>query len=119
MSRLRWEGRAVAIALALVLWLVTLVPARADGVVRVFYFYSPECTHCQAVDRDVLPGLRERYGSRLELRMFDGREPHNYEVLLKLEEQYGVENGGFPEVFIGSDVLIGRASCRERVYLCV
>jgi len=99
----------------LVLWLVTLVPARADGVVRVFYFYSPECTHCQAVDRDVLPGLRERYGSRLELRMFDGREPHNYEVLLKLEEQYGVENGGFPEVFIGSDVLIGESDMRNKL----
>jgi len=113
MNRAAWLRRAASGGLALWLWLVAFLPARADGVVRVFYFYSPECSHCQAVARDVLPGIRERYGSRLEMRMFDAREPHNYEVLVKLEGQFGVKEGGLPEAFVGNSVLIGEAAMRD------
>jgi len=113
MGRATWQRWAAAGGAVLALWLAALLPARADGVVRIFYFYSPECSHCQAVERDVLPGIRERYGSRLEMRMFDAREPHNYQVLVKLEQQYGIQEGGLPEAFIGQSVLIGENAMRD------
>ncbi len=113
MRRARFAGRAASCALALVLWLAAFLPVRADGVVRMFYFYSPECSHCQTVAAEVLPGIRERFGSRLEMRMFDGREPHNFQLLIALEERYGVKEGAFPEAFVGSTVLIGEAAMRN------
>ena len=95
------------------LWLAVLVPVRADVVVRGFYFYSPDCEHCQAVAKEVLPSLEARFGSHLELRRFDIREPRNYQVLLALEARYGIKNGGLPEIFIGPDVLIGEEAVRS------
>ncbi len=105
--------RLVGVLLGVALFLGGSLAARADGVVRGFYFYSPDCAHCVAVARDVLPAVQERFGAQLELRMFDIREPANYGVLLALEERYGVENVGLPEVFIGSDVLVGEEDVRS------
>ena len=114
-SRLKLQRLAVAGGLALVLWLAALGRARADGVVRGFYFYSPDCAHCRAVATEVLPDLQARFGSRLELRMFDIREPRNNEVLLRLEARYGLTEVGLPEVFIGQDVLIVEEAIRSEV----
>ena len=109
----RWWRMAAACGLLLLVGLAAVVPAQADAVVRGFYFYSPDCPHCQAVAREVLPGLQQRFGSRLELRLFDVREPHNYAVLVALEARYGVQESGLPEAFIGSDVLVGEEAMRS------
>lgn len=113
MSRARWQRWAASTGAALLLWLAALLPARAEGVVRLFYFYSPECSHCQVVANEVLPGIRERFGSRLEMRMFDAREPQNYAVLVRLEAEHGIKEGGLPEIFVGKAVLIGESAMRE------
>lgn len=113
MVHARWQRWAALGGMVLLLGLVAQLPARADGVVRMFYFYSPECSHCQAVAEQVLPAIRERYGTRLEMRMFDAREPRNYEVLVRLEERYGIKEGGLPEAFIGDTVLIGERAMRD------
>ena len=103
----------VGVLLGAALFLGGSLAVWADGVVHGFYFYSPECSHCEAIGSDVLPALEARFGNRLELLRFDIREPANYRVLLALEERYGVENVGLPEVFIGSDVLVGEDAVRS------
>ena len=114
-SRMKLHRLAVAWGLAFVLCLAALGRARADGVVRGFYFYSPDCAHCRTVAAEVLPDLQARFGSRLELRMFDIRELRNNEVLLRLEARYGLTEVGLPEVFIGQDVLVGEEAIRSEL----
>ncbi|MDI7274426.1 MAG: cytochrome c biogenesis protein CcdA [Anaerolineae bacterium] len=105
--------RALAIGLlGLALFLAGPLPALADGVVRGFYFYSPDCAHCEVVAEEVLPLVQDRFGARLELRMFDIREPSNYSLLLALEERYSIDEVGLPEVFVGPDVLVGEEAVR-------
>ncbi len=104
---------AVACGVTLVLWLAAASPTRADGVVHGFYFYSPDCPHCQAVADQVLPDLQARFGSRLELHKFDIRDSRNYQVLLNLEARYGVKEPGLPEAFVGPDALVGEEAMRS------
>jgi cytochrome c biogenesis protein CcdA len=107
---LHWS---LAALLGLAFWLAALAPVQADGVVHGFYFYSPDCSHCQAVAKEVLPEVQARFGSQLELRMFDIREPQNNAVLLALEARYGLQEVGLPEAFIGPDVLVGEEAIRS------
>ena len=102
----------VACALGLLACLGALLPARADGTVRGFYFYSPDCGHCRAVAETILPDVQARFGARLELRMFDIRATPNYELLRALEARYGLVKVDLPEVFIGPDALVGEEAIR-------
>jgi len=81
-------------------------------VVHIFFFYSPTCSHCQAVQGEVLPPLQDKYGSQLEVRSFDITVIENYEALLDLEKRYKVTTPDIPEIFIGNDVLIGEDAIR-------
>ena len=111
----KWQRIALALVLAGLSWFGVQLPARADGVVRGFYFFSADCSHCQAVAKDVLPGIQSRFGAQLELRFFDIREPANLKVLEALEARYGVSNPGVPEAFIGQDVLVGEDAMRTNL----
>ena len=111
--RVRFGRFLLAIGLFAALWLGAGSGSRADGIVRGFYFYSPDCPHCPAVAEEVLPGVQERFGAQLELRMFDIRAPENMELLLALEQQHDVKEVGLPEAFIGTDVLVGEEGVRD------
>ncbi len=114
-SREKLHRIGVVSGLALVLWLAALSVARADGTVRGFFFFSPDCGHCDKIVAEVLPALQAQYGSQLELRLFDIREPRNYAILVGLEARYKVTDSGLPEVFIGRDVLIGEEAMRTQL----
>jgi uncharacterized membrane protein len=109
---------AAAAASLLALFMVGLAQAQQDApaqpVVRMFYFYSESCGHCQAVSREVLTPLRQQYGDRLQIREFEFDPVPNYEVMLKLEKQHGIK-GGVPEIFIGNDVLVGEIDIKAKL----
>jgi len=94
-------------------------------VVRLLFFYSKTCEHCQAVDRDVLISLEKQYGDQLVIRRVEINEEGAYETLLQLEKEAGIpeDKRTVPEVFIGTDALAGEDAIREqlpgliRVYL--
>jgi len=89
-----------------------------DGpVVRILYFYSVDCVHCQAVQEEVLAPLQEQYGSRLDLRMLEISDPTNYELLVRVEEYFGVgaEERGLPTLVLDGQVLIGEEEIRQQL----
>jgi hypothetical protein len=45
-----------------------------DPVVRVVFFFSPSCGHCEYVINDVLPSIFEQYGGEPEI-FFDDTQP--------------------------------------------
>ncbi|MFQ6058804.1 MAG: cytochrome c biogenesis CcdA family protein [Anaerolineae bacterium] len=93
---------------------VRAVPPTGEPVVRLFFFYSVECPHCQVIMKEVLPPLRAKYGDQLQIRFFEFDPVPNYEVMLKLEKEYGIK-GGIPEIFVGQDVLVGEEEIRARL----
>jgi cytochrome c biogenesis protein CcdA/thiol-disulfide isomerase/thioredoxin len=108
--------RPLTAILAMFLFISCAFPlGAAEPVVRAFYFFSQDCSHCQAVLGEVLPPLLQKYGSQLELRYFDIAATDNYRALLALEKRYGVTQPDIPEIFLGEEALVGEAAIRARL----
>jgi len=104
----------------LILFFVLLLPpqVQAQGpVVQILLFYSDTCPHCHEVMENVLPPLQAKYGPRLQVRALEISDAKNFELLLQLEAAYQVpeERVGIPEIFIGSEYLIGSILIDEKL----
>lgn len=111
--RLRWMA---LITVSLLLSASLCAPSAAqEPTVHIAFFHSPNCSHCENVARDVLPLLKDKYGSQLEIASLDIADARVYQALLDLEAAYGVspEEAGIPEVFVGEHVLIGEFVIRD------
>ena len=89
-----------------------------EPVVQILLFYSETCPHCEDIINNFLPGIQERYGDQLEVKLLDISEQANFELVLALEEIYGIpeEEAGIPEIFIGhTPPLIGSYAIREQL----
>lgn len=85
-------------------------PLRAQApAARVVLFVSAECPHCQQVEREVVPGLRARFGERLELRSLDIADPAHYEALMAIEDAHRVPFADrvVPVAVIGDELIAG------------
>ena len=111
--------RQKTVLLILLLLLVMLLPTvqAAGPVVRLLFFYSEDCDHCQVVIDEVLPPLQEKYGAQLEMQFIEISDPDNYEWLLNMEAAYQIppDKVGIPEVFVGDTVLIGEDEIRAQL----
>lgn len=96
----------------------TVEPARAEGpVIHILYFYSVDCSHCQAVEKDVLKPLEEKYGGRLDVRYLEIGNPTYYELLVRTEEYFRValERRGLPTIVVDDRILIGEDEIRQQL----
>jgi len=86
-------------------------------LVHGLFFFSRDCSHCQAVYRQVIQPLQQQYGARLDLRLVEISKPERYEMLLKAEEAFQVppEERSLPTLVIGDQVLIGEEQARARL----
>jgi cytochrome c biogenesis protein CcdA/glutaredoxin len=74
--------------------------------VRFMFFYSASCPHCQDVEENVFPAIRERYGDQVQWESYDRSDLTNYQALLILDEMAGMpqdSQGAVPQLFIGDD----------------
>jgi cytochrome c biogenesis protein CcdA len=104
----------------LMVGVVSQVVAQDVPVVRIIYFWRVGCTHCAAVEEEVLVPLQEQYGDQLEIRMLEAgaaENPANYELLIRIEEAFDVppERRGFPTLVIGGEILIGEEEIRSEL----
>jgi thiol-disulfide isomerase/thioredoxin/sulfite exporter TauE/SafE len=106
---------ALALVLAVLLCSVGLVGGADEPVARFFVFEAQDCDHCHAVREQVLTPLAEEYGQRVEIQFFDVGAIANYEVMVRLEREYGVAGLAIPEVFIGDTVLVGEEEIGDRL----
>lgn len=110
--------RAASVFLPLLALLLSLWPNWASGqepVVRMFLFESEECEHCQVILNEFLPPIQEKYGSQLQIRVYEVSDPQNYQLMLDLEDRYGFFGEEFPEIFIGDDALAGEEQVRQQL----
>ena len=110
-------GHILMILLFLMALSATLViGSRADeGLVYLIYFYDPECSVCEETHRQVLEPLMAEYSSRIFVEERSVADSANFELMIKLEQEYKVMVGGIPEVFIGQDVLAGAGEITARL----
>lgn len=96
---------------------VSAAPAPDGPVIHILYFYSVDCTHCQAVERDVLKPLEQRYPGRMDIRYLEIGDPTAYELLVRTEEYFSVapEKRGLPTIVIGDRILIGEDEARQQI----
>lgn len=87
-----------------------------EGKKSLLFFYSPGCHHCLKVKNEVLPGLLDSAGEKIQVEYLDLGELGNYELLLELENRFPViGEGDSPRIFTGSAVLAGEQAIRERL----
>jgi cytochrome c biogenesis protein CcdA len=87
------------------------------GVVRILLFHSPTCPHCEVVINDVLPGIQEKYGDQIEIKLLDISDPYNHGLLVSLEEAAKIppEKRGVPMMFVGHTVMVGDLSIKDNL----
>ncbi len=78
-------------------------------VVHVILFWMNGCPHCHKVIENVLPPLREKYGSKLDILMIELKSSEDFNQLQSVGEAYGFEKNtiGVPFMIVGTHVLIG------------
>ncbi len=84
-------------------------------VARFFVFQAQDCLHCRAVEEDVLSPLKQEYGEQIEIRSFDLGALENYEVMIRLEREYGLSASAIPQIFIADRVLVGEDQIRDQL----
>lgn len=116
--------RTVVLFLALAFWWAIggatprVASAAPDGpVIHILYFYSVDCPHCWAVEREVLKPLEEKYLGRLDVRYLEIGDPTAYELLVRTEEYFQVapEKRGLPTVVVGDRIIIGEEEARQQL----
>lgn len=67
-----WAKQYILLLTPLLLLVLLLPAVQADElVVRLLFFYSLDCEHCQVVMDEVLPPLQEKYGAQLEVQSIE------------------------------------------------
>ncbi len=85
------------------------------GALQVMYFYSPGCRQCEEIRGGLLPGIRVKYGGAVEIKEFDISKKENYEMLVGLEEKYGIKKSVPMEAYVGGRCLLGSIEIKKKL----
>ena len=94
------------------------VPQKANsrsGAVRIMVFHVEECKDCEYIKDHLLPQLEKEHHVSLEVKYFEISAMENYEMLVRLEQQYRREGNDLPTIFIGDFVLGGMDEIRKEL----
>ena len=112
----RWMPLLLIVAVIWVCFLAVKSAMAKDAVVYAVLFYSPTCSHCAKLDREILPALQEKYGNKLvivRLNVISAAGSKIYEKALELfkvpEERIRV-----PALIIGETFLVGTVEIPEK-----
>ncbi len=85
-----------------------------NGVINAIYFYSYDCSHCQAVKNELLAEMEIEYGESLNILYIEISTAANYELLIEFEEFFEVSSTkrAIPTLIINNMIMIGE----EEIY---
>jgi len=88
-----------------------------DGIVRAVLFWTPGCSSCENVLRNVLPPLEARYGSRLQMLKVPLNDLSEVNRLYASAGYFKISKGDIlvPFVVIGNDVLSGETAVDDHL----
>jgi uncharacterized membrane protein len=87
-----------------------------DAIVYAVLFYSPTCSHCAKLDREVLPPLQEKYGNKLVIVRLNVISAAGSKIYEKALERFKVPENriGVPTLIIGETFLVGTVEIPEK-----
>jgi uncharacterized membrane protein len=87
-----------------------------DAIVYAVLFYSPTCSHCAKLDREVLPTLQQKYGKKLVIVRLNVISAAGSKIYEKALERFKVPESriGVPTVIIGEAFLVGTVEIPEK-----
>ncbi|MDD4102200.1 MAG: hypothetical protein PHU80_06155, partial [Kiritimatiellae bacterium] len=96
------------IAVAVLFLAAVTVCSRADinAQVRLDFFYSPGCTECEQVKKEVLPQLSKRFRDSYELFMHDMTEAETIPLLIAYQDRCGNTDNGRVSLVVDHTVFI-------------
>jgi thiol-disulfide isomerase/thioredoxin len=104
----------------LVIWGCFIAVKSATAKAPVVYavlFYSPTCSHCAKLDREVLPQLQEKYGNRLVIFRLNVISAAGNRIYDKALQRFNVTENriGVPTIVIGETFLVGTVEIPEKL----
>lgn len=93
----------------LLIALVSLSVQASQAVVHAVLFYSPSCSHCQAVLNEHLPPLQAEFSTSLEIAGVDVSYAEGQDLYRSAIRAYQIPDDrlGVPTLIIGENVLVG------------
>jgi uncharacterized membrane protein len=87
-----------------------------DAIVYAVLFYSPTCSHCAKLDKEVLPALQEKYGNKLVIVRLNVISAAGSKIYEKALERFKVTENriGVPTLIIGKTFLVGTVEIPEK-----
>lgn len=79
-----------------------------DTSVCITLFGSDDCEDCTFIKDYINTNISKKFGKVIKLKFLSIDNVDNYDLLVKLEEQYSSEGNDIPVIFIGNNVLGGK-----------
>lgn len=114
------KRRALLLLLIAVIcgYFLDVKPAAAkDPVVYAVLFYSPTCSHCTKLDREVMPAIQQKYGKKLVIFRLNVVSAAGNRIYEKALERFKVPESriGVPTLIIGDAFLVGTVEIPEKL----
>ena len=91
-------------------WFVSALclPLRADLAeqVRLDFFFSPGCSECERVKREVFPRLEERFADYYELVGHDMNQAETIPLLIAYQDRCGNHENGLVSIIVDHTVFL-------------
>jgi hypothetical protein len=74
---------------------------------ELYFFGSNVCIQCLEIKNDILIPLERLHGEKIKIHYHDIDNPESFELMYRLERQFGVTHGSPIELFFPDTVLLG------------
>jgi len=82
---------------------------------RLLFFYSPTCHACHKTIQEVMPEIEKEYSGKITIEYLDISDINNYNLMLKLREEYNCQESGVPMVFLEEKIIIGYQQIKQNL----
>lgn len=81
----------------------------------VVLFYSSECEECYKIKDILIPQVEKELVGAIEIEKYDISDMSNYELLMRFEDRYGVEESSPMVLFVGDKYLAGTEAIEQHL----
>ena len=112
----RWMPLLLILAVTWGVFLAVQFTMAKDAIVYAVLFYSPTCSHCAKLEREVLPTLQEKYGNKLVIVRVNVISAAGSKIYEKALDRFKVPENriGVPTLIIGETFLVGTVEIPEK-----
>ena len=112
----RWMPLLLILAVTWGVFLAVKSAMAKDAIVYAVLFYSPTCSHCAKLEKEVLPTLQKKYGNKLVIVHVNVISAAGSKIYEKALDRFKVPENriGVPTLIIGETFLVGTVEIPEK-----